>query len=283
LAWTKERIAADFVELGVRPGDSLLVHASMRAVGPVEGGADTVINALLDVLGPEGTILVPAFNEANKLPANLMDPLARSLADSSDFIEGPSRSQVGIFATRLFDREEVSRSLHPTLSFAAIGPNAAFLTESTPFHYPLGSNSPLARLHQINGNILVVGVNHAANSAVHLAENWVDAPYARRKALVRTIDGAMEEMEGSPECSNGFSKIEPVLRQARILRSGYIGNAASQRMSIQHVVSMAMEMMRGNPESFLCDNPLCAACTLARKFTTAQDQGSALSSEPGRR
>jgi len=250
----------------------------MRAVGPVDGGADTVIDALLEVIGPDGTILVPAFNERNILSDSWNDSLVRSVSRASNsdiatFIEGPSREQVGVFAACLASRETASLSSHPSFSFAAIGKNARFLVDGATFHYPLGSNSPLARLHQINGGILLIGVDHTSNSALHLAENWIDAPYARRKAIVRTVDDSTEEMEGSPECSLGFAKIEPILRQARILRSGYVGNAPTQRMSIQHVVSMAIEMMRGNPESLLCDDPACAACTLARKFTSKQDRG----------
>ena len=78
-------------------------------------------------------------------------------------------------------------------------------------------------------------------------------------------------MEGSPECSAGFTKIESILRQARILKSGYVGNAESQTMRVQFVVSMAREMLIAQPDSLLCDDPNCEPCTHARKMTRAQD------------
>jgi len=274
--WSKERIQEDLRDLRIREGDALIVHASLRAVGKVEGGADTVIDALLEVVGPEGTILTPTFNYARLDPAGWAEPpqdpheleRLRAEAPVSDEV---SVEPVGILAERLRLRPDAHRSRHPLLSFAAVGRNAAFLTDSAPFHYPLGTNSPLARLHQLNGGILLLGVSHAANSALHLAEIWADAPYARRATRVKTGAETWEEMEGSPECSAGFTKIEPVLRQARLLREGYVGNAPSQFMRIQQVVSMALAMLRGDPEALLCENPYCRWCAHARRFTAPSD------------
>jgi aminoglycoside 3-N-acetyltransferase len=248
--WTKERIREDLGELRVLPGDSLIVHASLRGIGKVEGGADSVVEALLETVGPEGTIMVPAFR-------------ARDGENDS-----PDPAPLGALAERIALHPDAKLSAHPILSFSAIGRNAEFLTSEAPLHYPLGTNSPLARLYQLNGGILLLGVGHEASSALHLAEVWADAPYARRPASFAGEDGELVEMMGSPECSQGFGKIEPVLRQARILREGYVGNAPSQYMRMQYAVTMAIEMLRGNPESLLCEIPACPHCTLARKFTS---------------
>ena len=226
----------------------------MRSIGRIVGGVDSLIYSLLLAVGSEGTILVPTFAR-----------LAATESANSRDVEA-----MGILSDRIRARAGASRGSHPILSFAALGKNAAFLTENTPFHYPLGTNSPLARLYQLNGAILLLGVGHNANAAIHLAEVWADAPYARRQARIQTGQESWEEMEGSPECSAGFAKIERVLRQARILREGYVGNAPSQFMRIQHVVSMAAEMLRGDPEILLCDDPSCEPCTLARRFTAEQ-------------
>jgi aminoglycoside N3'-acetyltransferase len=74
-------------------------------------------------------------------------------------------------------------------------------------------------------------------------------------------------MMGSPECSEGFRKIDPLLRQSRISRQGYIGNAESQLMRQRALVSMAVAMLRGDPKSLLCDDPTCAFCAHARKLS----------------
>lgn len=244
--WKRERLVSDLQAMRVREGDSLIVHASLRAIGRMEEGADTFLDALLEAVGAQGTVLIPAFR------------LERDR--ESDFP-----------APCLLQREGAVSSRHPLLPFAALGANAAFLTAGAPFHYPLGTNSPLARLHQLNGGALLIGVGYAAHAALHLAENWADAPYARRRRLVRVEEDAWQEMEGSPECSAGFGKIEPVLRQARLLREGYVGNAPAQYMRLQQAVSMAREMLCGNPESLLCDAPDCEPCTQARRFTRRQD------------
>jgi aminoglycoside N3'-acetyltransferase len=159
------------------------------------------------------------------------------------------------------------RSHHPVVSFAAIGANAAFLTENVPFHYPLGSESPLARLNQLDGWVLLIGVGHKVNSSLHLAEVWAEAPYIHRSARLKTAPGRFTTMQGSPECSAGFSKIEKVLRQGRLLREGYVGNAPSQLMRQRQLVSMAVAILRGDPSSLLCDNEACPWCSVARKLT----------------
>jgi aminoglycoside 3-N-acetyltransferase len=260
--WTRERIVEDLRELRVAAGDTLLIHASLRAIGRVDGAVDAVIEALAEVVGPDGTLVVAAFNRRNRVP-NCDDW-------SGGFTEGVCRDQVKTLAERIAAHPNAAVSQHPTHAFAAIGRNAEFLTASAPFHYPLGANSPLARLHQIDARILLLGVDHRANASLYLAEHWADAPYARRHARVVTADREVVEMEGGPECSEGFARIEPLLRQARILKTGYVGNAPSQSMRMRHVVSMAMEMLRGDSESLLCADPRCVPCVSARRFTARQ-------------
>jgi len=269
--WTKQRIKGDLSELNIFPGDTLLVHASMRAVGAVEGGADAVLEALLELVGPGGTVMAPIFRPANRIGDLRFaeSPLPRPDTEfESDKVDP---AEVGILAARLAEHPHAVRSEHPSLSFAALGENAGYLTNGAPFHFPLGTGGPLAKLHQLNGKILLLGVGHEVNSSIHLAEIWADAPYARRKTVVRTGPESWEEMEGSPECSAGFARIEPILRQARILKTGFVGNGASQSMRSQFLVSMAREMLVARPDFFLCDNPSCTACTLAHKMTRAQD------------
>ena len=268
--WTKQRIHDDLAELRIGAGDAVLVHASMRAVGAVEGGAETVLDALLEAVGDEGTVVAPFFNPGNRLSAPLEEPDPLASCESEYGADTVSTQHVGILAETIGRHATARRSSHPTLSFAATGRNAEFLTENTPFHYPFGTNSPLARLHQLDGKVLLLGVDHTANSSIHLAEIWADAPYARRRARVHTGPESWQEMEGSPECSAGFGKIEPILRQARILKSGYVGNAPSQAMRMQFVVSMAREILIAQPDYLLCENPACAACAHARTLTREQ-------------
>lgn len=272
--WKKDRILADLQELAVRKDDALIVHASMRAIGPVEVGADAVVDALLDAVGPAGTILAPAFNMDNYAGAAWIEGLAgrADAAEESRDADGDGICvrQVGILPQRLSLRPEARRSIHPILSFVAVGRNSDFLTANAPFHYPLGTNSALAKLHQMDGAVLLLGVGHTVNSALHLAEIWADVPYARRSANIKTSESAWSTMQGSPECSAGFGKIEPVLRQARLLREGYVGNARTQYIRIRPLISMAVEILRGKEDFLLCDDPFCKWCPPARKLTAAR-------------
>jgi aminoglycoside N3'-acetyltransferase len=240
-------------------------------VGPVEGGAETILEALLELVGPDGTVMAPVFCPANRLDDILAYDSSLPRPDTPFDPATADPAAVGILAATIAGHPNARRSEHPSLAFAAIGNNAEFLTRNAPFQFPLGTGGPLAKLHQLNGKVLLLGVGHEVNSSIHLAEVWADAPYARRKALVRTGEEKWEEMEGSPECSAGFARIESILRQARILKSGYVGNAASQSMRSQFLVSMVREMLVAQPDFLLCDNPSCPHCSHARKLTRTQD------------
>lgn len=274
--WTEAQLVEDLKELGLPEGATVLVHASMRAIGPIEGGAETLIRAFRQVLGTNGTLLVPTFTLDQSDPAQWRYPpstpeeLERLRAAIPVFDPETTPADIGVigvFPELVRRQPDALRSAHPLVSFAALGASAAFLTQNAPFHYPLGSESPLARLHQLDGWILLIGAGHKVNSSLHLAEVWAEAPYIHRSSQIHTAPGQFTTMWGSPECSEGFAKIEPLLRQGRLLRQGYIGNAPSQLMRQRQVVSMAVAMLRGDRSALLCDDPACPWCIVARKFT----------------
>jgi aminoglycoside 3-N-acetyltransferase len=273
--WTEAKLVADLQELGLREGLAVLAHTSLRAIGPIEGGAETLLRALRHALGETGTLLVPTFTAAHRDPAERSD-----LTEPSEELERlraniplfdtettPADTEtLGVFPEIVRQQPDACRSHHPGLSFTAVGAHAEFLTRDTPFHYPLGSDSPLARLHQLNGSILLLGVDHTVNSALHLAEIWADVPYIHRAATLKTGPDTWTTMWGSPECSRGFHKIEPLLRHSRILHEGSLGNARAHLMTQQQLVSMGMALLQGERSFLLCDDPMCRACALARKL-----------------
>ncbi len=274
--WKEAQLVEDLRNLGLSEGDSVLVHSSLRAVGAIEGGAETLIRAFREVLGPTGTLMVPTFTFDHSDPAGWREPptspealeRARASVPVFDPETSPAHTPwIGIFPEIVRRQPDACRSSHPVVSFAAIGANAQFLTQNAPFHHPLGSESPLARLHQLNGWTLLVGVSHKTNTALHLAEVWANVPYIHRSATLKTGLEEWTVMRGSPECSEGFSKIEPLLRQGRLLKTGYVGNAPSQLMRIRQLVSMAIALLQGDSAALLCDLPDCPWCTVARKFT----------------
>jgi aminoglycoside 3-N-acetyltransferase len=276
--WTRKQIIDDLRDIGLKEGDNVLVHTSLRKIGAMEAGPETLLDALLTVLGPEGTLVAPTFT-SNGDPAEWRHPptdpaeleLLRIQVPVFDASATPADTlSVGYFPELVRRHPQAKRSNHPVVSFAAIGANAAFFTRTAPFHYPLGSSSPLARLHQVDGSTLLLGAEQTANSSIHLAEVWADVPYIHRSSTLKTAPDVWSVMRGSPECSAGFNKIEPLLRHSRILREGYVGNAASQLMNQRAVVSMAITMLQGNGAALLCNDKQCPWCSLAHKFTAAQ-------------
>ena len=268
---------ADLKDIGVREGKPLLVHASLRSVGEIEGGAETLVEAFREVLGANGTLLVPAFTSQRRDPA-----LRENAPASQDEIEALRRTippydlkltpcdleSVGRFAETIRLQPDAFRSDHPGFSFAAMGGQAKYFTENTPFHYPLGSDSPLARLHTQGGYVLLIGVGQSVNISLRTAEIWANVPYIHRTRLVKTNETEWRQMKGSPECAAGFERIELALRQARLLQSGYLGNAPCQLMRQQEIISMAVAMLQGAADSLLCNNPYCPHCALAFKTSS---------------
>lgn len=276
--WALTRLAGDLREIGLRAGMTVLAHTSLRAIGTIEGGGETLLGALQEVVGPQGTVMVPTFTPDRVDPTEWRDPPTepdelerlRMLMPPFDAQTSPAdRNCVGVFPEIVRRHPGACRSDHPVVSFAAVGKEAGFLAERAPFHYPLGSDGPLARLHQLDGLVLLIGSTNRANSSLHLAEVWASAPYIHRSALVNMAPDTRLLMRGSPECSDGFDRIEPLLRHSRLLREGYIGNARSQLMRQRGVVSMAIAMLQGDGSALLCRRPDCRWCNAARKFTQA--------------
>jgi aminoglycoside 3-N-acetyltransferase len=277
--WTEEQLVNDLRDLGLPEGACVLAHVSLRSIGPIAGGAETLVRVFRRVLGPEGTLLVPTFTFAHSDPAGWRnapttpEDLERARAEVPVFDPQTTPAHVpwiGVFPEIVRRQPDAHRSDHPVVSFAAIGAEAASLTEGVPFHYPLGSDSPLARLHRHDGWVLLLGVDHTVNTSLHLAEVWANVPYIHRTATLKTGPEEWTVMQGSPECSAGFGKIEPLLRQARLLQRGYIGNAVSQLMRQRQVISMAVALLQGRGSFLLCDNPNCPWCPLAHKFASDQ-------------
>lgn len=274
--WTQQQLVEDLREIGLASGNLVLVHASLGAIGPIEGGPETLVAAFQEVLGSTGTLLVPNFTFPDEGGSEATSPTEEALEEGAALpLYDPTRPPSPAYWTSGFGETVryspgAVRSDHPTYAFAALGAEAEALTAGVPFHYPLGSDGPLARLHQRNGWILLIGVGHVLNLSLHLAEIWANVPYIHRSSPVRNSAGTEIAMLGSPDCSAGFARIEPVLRQSRISRRGYIGNAESQLMRQQQTVSMAIAMLQGSPAALLCEDENCRPCVLARRMAADQ-------------
>ena len=175
-----ELLAAELTALGVQPGQDLLVHSSLRQVGPIEGGAETMLRALRAAAGPESTLVVPAQTTENSRSSAAfraatagLDPaqVTRFVADMPGFDPATTPSSgMGILAEYLRTRPGATRSSHPQSSFTALGPRAADCTAGHELGCHLGEQSPLGWLYRADAAVLLLGAGYTACTVFHLAE-----------------------------------------------------------------------------------------------------------------
>lgn len=247
---SQEGLEHGFHELGLDSDSRVIVHSSLNSLGHVEGGAETVVNALLNVVGPGGTVAVPTFTRYD---------------EPYDPSESPSTT--GAVTEALRQCEEAVRSLHPTKSVAAIGSEANDLVADHEPANSLGPGSPLHRLLQDGAEILLLGVNQTANSAMHIAERLADMPYRDQTASVQTfVGGGVRTVEvNRVHCSRGFEVVAPLCEHAGIVSRERIGAAEAQLLDGGGLLSVAIELLEAEPGALLCSVPDCERCQYARE------------------
>jgi aminoglycoside 3-N-acetyltransferase len=237
--------------LGVREGGVLLVHTSFRAVRPVEGGPLGLIRALRAALGPGGTLVMPTMTDG----ATVFDPRATPTAG------------MGITAELFWRQPGVERSTHPGGSFAAEGPLAARICAPQPLSPPHGPDSPVGRVHDLDGQVLLLGVGHAEDTTLHLAEALAPVPYAVSHPTVVEVGGrpTTVAIAETDHCCRGFERADAWLRAADLQREGRVGNAQARLFASRDLVALALDHLRADPLLFLCPPSAgCEECDLAR-------------------
>lgn len=195
---TTSSLCDDFSSLGIKPGDVVLVHSSLSALGWVSGGAPAVILALEEVLGADGTLVMPTHSGDLSDPSFWQNPpvpeswwpIIRETMTAYDPDMTPSRG-MGIIPEVFRKQSGVLRSAHPHVSFAARGKYASQITENHELLGDLGDNSPLARIYDLDGWVLLLGVRHDHNTSMHLAEYRAVYPGKRiiRQGAPVLVDG----------------------------------------------------------------------------------------------
>ncbi|MEY3214608.1 MAG: aminoglycoside 3-N-acetyltransferase [Pseudomonadota bacterium] len=229
-------LSDDLAALGLQPGDVVMVHASMRAVG---GRAEAVVQALLDVLGPEGTLLVYVdFEPTAELP-------------DFDLARSPAMADHGVFAEVVRRWPGAIRSANPGASMVAVGGRAAWFCADHPLQYGYGPGTPLARLVEAQGKVLLLGSHLEHVTLLHHAEHLARLPNKRVVRARYTLGGEPVEIEEF-DTSEGVVEAMPegyfgdVMRAfiaAGQVQAGPVGGATALWMSAEALVRFAVERM----------------------------------------
>ena len=215
---SKARLVADLRAIGLRRGMMVMVHSSLSKIGPVAGGPETVVEALLTAIGRTGTLVMPSFNHHE---AYVYNPLTT-----------PTKN--GAIPDAMWRRPDAVRSLQPSHPVAAIGPDAAALCAGHLEAGIWGADSPIGRLIRRGGYVLSIGVTQASSTAYHVAEVSMEggclAAFARPERVV-TADGTVREVLGSAWRDGGCpvppAKLDAALDRRGLRRHGKIGGADS--------------------------------------------------------
>ena len=249
---TRTSLAADLRAIGLEPGDAVLVHAALRQVGRVIGGPDTILSAMLDVVGAEGTVL--GYTDWQ------IDDFGRDYLEFREDVPAfdPERSRAtrdnGFWPEMLRTTPGALRSGNPGASMAAIGGRAAWFVADHALDYGYGPQSPLGKLVEAKGTVLMLGATLDHMTLLHHAEHLANFPNKRivRYEAPLLVDGVptwrwFEEFDtsSSPDgmAEDYFATIVEAFLATGEGRRGVVGEAGSVLVPAGEVVDFAIAWM----------------------------------------
>jgi aminoglycoside 3-N-acetyltransferase len=259
---SRQALADGFRRLGVAPGDTVMLHASVRAVGEVAGGPDQIHLALKDALTADGTLMMYAscpayYDEVGR--GHLHPDRERELADklpAFDPFTARAERENGALVELL--RTYPGSTVNPHVArFVVWGRQAAYLISEQPWDYAFGRRSALDRFVALDGKILLLGCDHDTVTFLHYAEHIVDIPEKRvaRYEVPVNEDGRrvwrrMEEFDTSSEGAHPnwpdrfFARLVDTYLAQASNRGGYVGDAHSFRLDARGLLEFALPVMK---------------------------------------
>ena len=243
----REQIAAALGDLGLSTGDIVFVHSSLRSLGYVRGGAEAVVDAILDTLGPQGTLVVPTF-----IFSHDTDGVA---------VFDPERdpSEMGRLTETVRTRAGAARSRHLVHSVAAIGPHAQQIT-AVQGAAAWAAGGPFWQLYVLDARILLLGVPYLRCTYFHVIEQLVQVSYRRwrsRAAMIRESNGVMRDLPTvsyGPEqgfVGNDFNKLGALLEHRGLAHVGAVGNAVARLFPARRALEVGIAEYRRDPQLFV--------------------------------
>ncbi len=253
--YTKHDLIDSIFKIGILPTDTLLVHSSMKAIGEVEGGADTVLDAFIEYFDDDGLLIFPThtWDQIND-EYNVFNPMTEP-------------SCVGLLTNLFRKRPGVVRSLHPTHSVAALGKDATLYTAGEEFFdTPCSRNGCWGKLYDRKAKILFLGCSLKKNTFIHFVEEWNDIPNRLtekpRKLKIVTPDGKeLDRTLFSHYFPNGdisfnYDKMLDPFLHYQIAKKGMIGDAESYLCNAVKMAEITTKYLKINPKLFEDGNPI---------------------------
>ena len=243
---SSDTLIQELLELGVKSGGVLLVHTAFSQVKPVEDGPIGLISALRNALGPEGTLVMPSMSYDDDQPF--------------DKIRSPC-PEMGVVADTFWRLPEVLRSDN-NHAFAAVGPLAEKITAPHPVDRPHGLDSPVGRVYELDGQVLLLGVGQDSNTTIHLGENLAGVRYRRDKYITVLRGGAPTRLDYREidHCCQNFNLVDGWLDERRLQKHGKVGHAEARLSRSRDILSVVIEHLKLNETTFLHPNGFDEQC-----------------------
>lgn len=256
---TKDQIVYDLRLGGIREGDIVLMHSALSSIGHVEGGADTVIDAVLEAVGESGTFAVS------------------TMAFSHPFDPDNDPSTVGIISETHRLRKNSIRSLRPVHCINAIGARAEELTrDHDKCETNCGVGSPYLKLRDMGGKIILLGVDMNRNTTLHAIEDIMDSVYLESRVIpapkyIPDYEGKTMNMDKFCPGHRDFLSFTKVLRRTGAMTEVCIGNALCKIIDAKRMFDLGQELLRTRPLFFMCENENCSYCRGAHEKQAQKD------------
>jgi len=251
---TKDILVRDLKRLGVREGITMIVHSSLSSLGWVCGGAVTVIQALMETVTEEGTIVMPTQTTYNSepsywqnppVPGDWWEPIREHMPTYDPYVS-PTRG-MGVIVETFRSFPGVIRSAHPSYSFAAWGKDKEKIIFGHSIDYGFGEESPLARIYDVDGYVLLLGVDYDSNTSMHLAESRSSKvkTFMQGAAMIENGNRVWKEFIDIETDADRFLEIGKAFEKNHHVKIGTIGNAISRLMGQRELVDFTKAWFEG--------------------------------------
>ncbi|WP_424949457.1 AAC(3) family N-acetyltransferase [Deinococcus sp.] len=232
-----QQLAEALESLGLDGTQHLIVHSSLKSFGTLEGGAGTLLGELER---HTATLVAPAFSYQTLLrgpESPIHAQFARGTRVSRD---------IGRLSQSLVERPDAHRSLHPALSFVAVGEQAGAVLERQTLANPY---APIGALYDLGGSALLVGVDHSSNTSIHYGEYLAGMPLLTRYLP----ENGRVTACSFPNCSADFERLAPYVQPL----TAHAGRSRLRLYRVRELVDATVRLLRQDPEALLCTYPSC--------------------------